>query len=151
MIDSAPATLRHSRRVGELLLQLIVGLQTRVTTHDLSKLDYPEKPVFDEYGPKLKTSTYDSPEYRAYLREMKVATDHHYANNRHHPEHFPDGVAGMTLVDVCEMLADWKAASERHDDGGLATSLEIQKDRFGLSDQLYSVLANTAREAGWLS
>jgi hypothetical protein len=53
---------------------------------------------------------------------------HHDAHNRHHPEFFgEDGVDGMTLVDVIEMLADWKAASERHDDGDLAKSLEIDR------------------------
>ena len=44
------------------------------------------------------------------------------------------GVNDMTLVDLVEMLADWKAATERHDDGDLAKSLEIQRERFGLSD-----------------
>jgi hypothetical protein len=53
---------------------------------------------------------------------------HHYSHNRHHPEFFgEDGVDGMTLVDLIEMLADWKAATERHDDGDLAKSLEIHR------------------------
>jgi hypothetical protein len=148
--DSTLATLQHSRRVDELLLQMLASVQDRVTKHDLSKMEDPEKSIFDEYSPKLKNSTYGSDEYKGFLAEMKVALDHHYANNRHHPEHFPDGVAGMTLVDLVEMLADWKAATERHQDGDLTTSLEIQRDRFGLSDQLVSILENTAREAGWL-
>jgi hypothetical protein len=53
---------------------------------------------------------------------------HHYAYNRHHQEFFgEDGVDGMTLVDLIEMLPDWKAATERHDDGDLAKSLEIHR------------------------
>lgn len=150
MTDSTLDTLRHSRRVDELLLQLVTSVQQRITRHDASKLDDPEKAIFDEYGPKLKTSTYGSDEYKGFLAEMTVALDHHYANNRHHPEHFEDGVAGMTLVDLVEMLADWKAASERHADGDLAVSLGIQRTRFGLSDQLASILENTARDAGWI-
>jgi len=75
---------------------------------------------------------------------------HHYENNRHHPEHFADGVAGMTLVDVAEMLADWKAATERVKDGDLTRSLKIQQERFGLSDDLVSILRNTAEHFGWL-
>lgn len=149
-IDSTVDTLKHSRRVDQLLLQMIVAVQGRVTQHDASKLEDPEKAIFDEYSPKLKASTYGSDEYKAFLSEMKVALDHHYANNRHHPEHFENGVAGMTLVDLVEMLADWKAASERHADGDLAVSLGIQKTRFGLSDQLASILENTARDAGWI-
>jgi hypothetical protein len=150
MSDSTLATLVHSRRVDELLLQLISGLQERVTQHDLSKLYDPEKPIFDEYSPKLKDSTYGSNEYWQFLEEMQVALDHHYAVNRHHPEHFATGVDGMNLIDLVEMLCDWKAATERHDDGDLERSLEVQRGRFNLSDQLVSILRNTAKEAGWI-
>jgi Family of unknown function (DUF5662) len=54
----------------------------------------------------------------------------------------------MTLVDLIEMLADWKAATERRDDGDLAKSLEIQQERFGLSDQVVAILRNTAERFG---
>jgi hypothetical protein len=76
---------------------------------------------------------------------------HHYDHNRHHPEHFSDGVNGMTLVDLIEMLADWKAATERHADGNLGKSLVIQQSRFNLSAQLADILWNTATDAGWLA
>lgn len=134
MEDSTLATLKHSRRVDELLLELIAELMLRLTNHDASKLSPEEKDVFDEFSPKLKDSTYGSEEYWGYLASMKPALDHHYANNRHHPEHFENGVDGMTLIDVFEMLSDWKAATERHDDGDLEKSLEIQQKRFSLSD-----------------
>ena len=150
MEDSTLATLKHSRRVDELLLQLMAEIGLRVTKHDASKLEDPEKSTFDEFSPKLRDSTYGSDEYWSFLDAMKPALEHHYANNRHHPEHFENGVDGMTLVDLVEMLSDWKAATERHDDGDLEKSLEIQQKRFSLSDQLVSILRNTAREAGWL-
>jgi hypothetical protein len=151
MSDSTLATLQHSRRVDELLLEIVFDIQRRITKHDLSKMQQPELPIFDEYSPKLKTTTYGSDEYKGYLAQMQVALDHHYANNRHHPEHFELGVNGMTLVDVVEMLCDWKAATERHDDGDLQRSFDIQKDRFGLSDQLVDIFRNTAEEFGWLN
>lgn len=150
MEDSTLATLKHSRRVDELLLQLMAEIGLRVTKHDASKLEDPEKSTFDEFSPKLRDSTYGSDEYWSFLDAMKPALEHHYANNRHHPEHFENGVDGMTLVDLVEMLSDWKAATERHTDGDLEKSLEIQQKRFSLSDQLVSILRNTAREAGWL-
>jgi len=81
---------------------------------------------------------------------MGEGLTHHYEANRHHPGHFDDGVNGMTLVDVIEMLADWKAATERHADGDLAKSLEIQRERFSLCDQLGAILRNTAEHFGWL-
>jgi hypothetical protein len=110
----------------------------------------PELAVFDEYTPKLAKSTYGSDEYKEFLVGMGAGLKHHYASNRHHPEHFDNGVSGMTLVDVVEMLVDWKAATERHKNGDLATSLEIQRKRFELSDQLYEILVNTAVAFGWI-
>jgi hypothetical protein len=148
--DSTLDTLKHSRRVDELLLQAVEDLLGRVGKHDASKCEPPEKAIFDEYTPKLRDSTYGSDEYKGFLAEMGAGLQHHYEANRHHPEHFPDGVAGMTLTDLAEMLADWKAAGERHADGDMARSLAIQRERFGLSDQLFTILENTAREAGWL-
>ncbi len=59
----------------------------RFTCHDRSKTESPEVECFDEYTPKLKGATYGSDEYKQWLAEMKPALDHHYAANRHHPEH----------------------------------------------------------------
>lgn len=59
-------------------------------------------------------------------------------------------ISHMTLVDLIEMLADWKAATERHADGSLRTSLMINADRFGISEQLQGILRNTAQEYLWM-
>lgn len=148
--DSRPETLGHIERVQSLLAEVTDELHHRGVAHDASKLVDPELATFDEYTPKLKASTYGSDEYKAFLAGMGEGLQHHYAHNRHHPEHHPDGIAGMSLVDLVEMLADWKAATERHDDGDLGRSLLIQAERFGISEQLAKVLANTARAMGWL-
>jgi len=66
MIDSTLETLRHSRRVDELMLQLVGDIQKRITKHDLSKMEDPEKSTFDEYSPKLSKSTYGSDEYKSF-------------------------------------------------------------------------------------
>lgn len=60
------------------------------------------------------------------------------------------GLRGMSLLDVLEMLVDWKAAGERHNDGSIERSLTVNRGRFKISDQLYAILENTARELGWL-
>ena len=148
--DSTLDTMRHSRRVDELLLQIIIALQERVTRHDLSKMAPPEKAVFDRVTPLLEHSTYGSEEYKASLADMGEVLVHHYGANRHHPEHYETGISGMTLVDVIEMLCDWKAATERHADGSLARSLTIQEGRFGIEPQLMALLTNTAVAFGWL-
>lgn len=148
--DSRPDTVAHIERVRELLNQVALELDRRGDEHDRSKLEDPELEIFNEYTPKLKHSTYGTEEYQGFLRDMGAGLAHHYEHNRHHPEHFADGIEGMTLVDLVEMLADWKAATERHADGDLARSLRIQEDRFGIGGQLANVLWNTAEALDWL-
>lgn len=124
---------------------MVLELEYRGKVHDLSKLEDPEKAIFDEFTPKLKGCTYGSDEYKEFLKEMSVALDHHYKTNRHHPEHFENGISGMDLIDLLEMLADWKGASERHADGDIIKSIEINSNRFGLSDQLAQIFINTLK------
>lgn len=137
-------TFRHIERVRNLLNYMVNDLLDRGRKHDQSKLVSPEVEYFAEYTDKLATCTYGSEEYEGYRKAMKPALDHHYASNRHHPEHFKDGVNDMNLIDVLEMLCDWKAASERHNDGNIRKSIEKNADRFGLSPQLVRILENTA-------
>jgi hypothetical protein len=147
--DSTADTLLHSRRVGELLVSVIDALAHRAVNHDLSKTKSPELEMFNEFTPKLKHSTYGSDEYKGFLAEMQEGLKVHYANNRHHPEHYREGISGMTLIDLIEMLADWKAATERHDDGDIQRSLEINQERFEIDDQLQAILTNTILLLGW--
>jgi len=147
--NSKPDTIKHISRVKELLTHASNELLVRADKHDNSKLLSPEKELFDEYTPKLKECTYGSPEYKGYLKGLKVALDHHYANNSHHPEHYHNGVNGFDIIDLIEMLNDWKAATERHADGDIYKSIEINKTRFNLSDQLCNIFINTANRLGW--
>lgn len=149
MYDSTPDTLQHIRRVQALLADMQARLARRAIAHDQSKLEEPEKPVFDAVTGALRTMTYGSEEYAAQLTAMGPALAHHYACNSHHPEHYDDGVAGMTLLDLVEMLCDWKAATERHADGSLERSIQINRERFALSDQLAAILENTRLEMRW--
>jgi hypothetical protein len=143
MYDSRPDTLEHIKSVAGKLTRVARDLLHRATVHDASKLEPPEKELFDEFTPKLKDVTYGSDEYKGYLEQLQVALDHHYASNRHHPEHFENGVSDMTLMDVMEMLMDWWAATERHADGDIYKSLEHNRERFNIDPQLASILKNT--------
>ena len=147
--DSSFYTRKHIDSVRENIAEFIQRLYVRAIGHDESKLQEPEKSMFDEFTPRLKDSTYGSDEYKGFLKDMGVALKHHYENNTHHPEHFESGVNGMTLLDVLEMLADWKAATMRHADGDIQESLRINKDRFGISEQLFEILKNTVEEMKW--
>lgn len=136
-------TLQHILNVRNLLDKVIIKLIGRAEAHDQSKLEEPELSIFVEYTPKLAQSTYGSSEYKQFLKEMKPALDHHYANNPHHPEYHKTGINGMTLLDVLEMFCDWKAATLRHHDGDIKKSIEINTKRFGIAEQLKNILLNT--------
>lgn len=153
--DSALDTIKHIRTVQNKLGIIISELYQRGIEHDASKLEDPEKEIFDVYTPKLKNTTYGSDEYKKFLDDMRPALQHHYRENRHHPEYFDHhgstGYTGipaiyhMNLIDVIEMFCDWAAASERHDDGSLAKSIEINKERFHLDQQLVDIFKNTVK------
>lgn len=138
-------TIKHIEQVRKYIRIFTDSLSNRGVTHDASKLESPELEVFTECTPKLASLTYGSEEYDASLKELQVALEHHYASNRHHPEHFPKGIEDMTLIDIVEMLCDWKAASLRQHDGNLLKSIEINAQRFGYDDQLKKIFLNTAK------
>lgn len=147
--DSKADTLLHIKRVSELLMQAANELLRRASVHDSSKLESPEKELFDEFTPKLKNTTYGSNEYMKHLEKLKIALNHHYSHNSHHPEHYENGVDGFDLFDLIEMFFDWKAAGERHEDGNIYVSIEINKERFKLSEQTVKLFNNTAKRLGW--
>jgi len=141
------ATIEHIKRVGHFLNVVAGELRRRATLHDATKLQSPEFEMFAGNTGQLNGLTYGSDEYEAQRKKMLgEALGHHYENNRHHPEHFEQGVDDMTLIDLMEMFCDWKAATERHADGDIFKSIEHNTGRFGLSEQLAQILRNTVKE-----
>ena len=138
-------TIKHIDKVRYYLRIVTERLTTRGVMHDRTKLESPEIELFTELTPKLAETQYGSDEYKAFLTELKPALDHHYANSRHHPEHFNKGILDMNLIDIVEMLCDWKAASERQQDGNLLKSIEQNAQRFGYDDQIKQIFINTAK------
>lgn len=148
MSDSRHDTHEHIAAVRGLLLGCAEDLLERGHRHDRSKLTDPELAIFDEYGPKLRETTYGSAEYKSHLAEMEVALDHHYAENDHHPEHFGkghnEGIHRMTLLQLTEMLCDWIAASRRHGTGGdVRKSIDMNTVRFGYGHEIRQLLMNS--------
>jgi len=136
---------RHTARVSYYLLEMQKMLFDKSQTHDESKLSKDEFPLFEKYAPLLNTCEYGSEKYKKYLEELQPALKHHYANNRHHPEHFENNIAGMNLIDLCEMFCDWLAAGEQHIDGGnIFKSIAINQARFGYGNEIKAILENTA-------
>lgn len=138
-------TMKHIEKVREIVWVFIEKLASRAFEHDKAKLESPEVEVFAEYTPKLAETVYGSEEYMQNLKEMNGALQHHYAQYRHHPEHFDKGVDDMTLVDLIEMFCDWKASTARQIDGNLLKSIETNAGRFNMSKQLKQIFVNTAK------
>lgn len=145
MSDQRFKTIRHIETVRNYLNEVIRELLNRAEQHDQSKLQSPEREMFDKYTEKLRGMTYGSDEYKACMAEMsKDALGHHYANNRHHPQHHANGVKDMDLIDLVEMFFDWYSATKRHNDGDIYRSIEINQKRDGYSDELKQIFKNTA-------
>lgn len=146
IIKSNLETIKHIHSVRQNLYKMIENLDERARLHDQSKLESPEQEIFGETFEELGKIEYGSPEYDKLLERVKPAITHHYANNRHHPEHWPNGINDMTLLDLVEMLCDWKSATARNKNGNIRKSIEINSERFGMSPQLKQIFENTVRE-----
>ena len=173
-------TFRHIETVRNYLNRFVTSLLRRGEKHDQSKLENPEVELFTEMTPILSKLTFGSPEYDESKAKLGPALEHHYAKNRHHPEHWPSvdskeadlveehiktlnvenqpelvailsehveslrsPLNNMSLLDHCEMLCDWKASSERHNDGNIRKSIKHNARRFGMSPQLINIYEAT--------
>jgi hypothetical protein len=151
MDDQRIKTYEHIRNVQSLLTGVISELLKRSNEHDRSKLLEPEVDIFSALTPKLEGLTYGTEEYNRIRSELGPALEHHYKNNPHHPEYHKDGIKGMSLVDLLEMICDWQAATLRHSDGNINRSLDLNQKRFGYSDELKEILKNTVAQLNILS
>lgn len=139
-------THKHINLVRHYINGFIVDLMSRASNHDKSKLEDPELSVFAKHTSKLKDVSYGTDEYNKLLELVKPAIDHHFSKNRHHAEHWPEGIESMTLVDLIEMLSDWKAATQRNKNGNIEKSLDINSKKYNFSPQLKCIFENTIRE-----
>jgi len=143
LYDSTVDVMEHKERVEYWIRNFISQLKGRSKVHDDSKLREPEKAMFDIWVPELKRREFGSDEYKQALVEMGEGLKHHYDSNRHHPEHYENGINGMTIMDLVEMLCDWMAAAQAKKS---RIDLSYLAERFGISDQLVEIIANTLRE-----
>lgn len=141
--DCTKDVIDHIHKVQKWMGDFAVQIISRSSWHDKSKLEETEKPMFDKFTPRLKELAFGSNEYKTALAEMGGALKHHYENNRHHPEHYENGINGMTLVDIIEMLCDWMASAQAKN---TYIDLSYLSKRFSLSEQLVNIIANTLRE-----
>ena len=138
-------TLQHIHEVRWLMCLAAVQIINRGHAHDASKLVEPELSGFAALKVRLADVEYGTPAYRQALADAREVVQHHYRVSDHHPDHFPNGIRDMNLLQILEMVADWASASKRTKDGSIWKSLEVNRDRFNLSSDLVMVLANTIK------
>ena len=149
-MNSTEKTLRHMKRVQDLLGDVASEFVRRGKLHDLSKLEEEEAGPLREMDALIEREgnvPFGSPEYEVRKRLLGPMLAHHYAANSHHPEHYEDGVDGMDLFDLVEMFVDWKAASERGEAPSMGLSVGAKK--YQITPQLERIMRNTADRLGW--
>lgn len=145
LIDYDIGVENHIVEVAKNIANLQSELDDRMLTHDASKFGSTEKDLMAVTFPRLAKVEYGSEGYKELLTEVKVALDHHYFHNRHHPEFHEKGIDGMDLIDLCELICDWKSSILKNANGDIFKSIEINTKRFNLSSQLVSILTNTVK------
>lgn len=134
---------KHVNLVSEAMGLLAKILVQRGINHDKTKFEEPEKSIFCKHTPELDKCEFGSEEYKKHLEKVKVAIEHHYKNNSHHPEHYENGIKDMNLLDIVEMFCDWYAVTQQLGKNSIEKSIEINKERFGYSDDLEAIFKNT--------
>jgi hypothetical protein len=140
------ATLAHKVRVGRYMVGFAARILYRAIRHDNSKLHSPELTIFANAPVGPYDVPYGSQQYFNNLATLSQALVHHYTHNSHHPEHYADGVSGMNLIDLVEMVSDWQAAASLHRGANFQEILSISQQRYGMSDDLSAILANSKSE-----
>lgn len=142
-------TIQHVSEVQENIEEFASDLKKRAIAHDRSKFADPEFSVFVSTRPEFKKANYGTPEYQAVVDAAIVGVNHHYSLNRHHTAHFPNGIKDMNLLDVLEMMADWRAASRRSPDLSFKDSLPRAFKKYEMDETLQRLILNTIDYLGW--
>jgi transposase len=142
--NSTKETLFHQSLVRGRMERVISALMYRAFRHDESKHEEPEKSAIDRVRPELKKLDYGSPEYRALKNEF---AQYHYKDprNRHHLQHFENGIEGMNLVDVLEMVCDIRASGDTSKDSDVRANIR----KMDIPPIVQTLIINTLDDLGW--
>ena len=138
-------TLKHKAWVFLYTSQFALKLFWRGIIHDLSKFRWSEAEGFVRVIDQMPKHEFGSEEYKRCLRAIKPSIDLHYSRNSHHPEFYTDKISGMSIIDVAEMFADWRAASKRNKNPNLDRSLDSLQVRYGFSGIFKKMAKNSMK------
>ena len=151
-------TKEHKKCVERLMLSLLTDLinniddfnivkyYRRAMDHDNSKLN--DTLEFNNYvllNKEMEGVNYGTNKYKEIVKKYSIATELHYKNNSHHPEHYSLGVNQMDTLDLIEMICDWCSVLTLKKIEDWESGFIINKKRFNIYDELYTKIYNTAR------
>ncbi len=142
--------LTHISEVAENINEIRYDLEKRGISHDRNKFEVLEFDSFVKTRQEFKKANYGSEEYRECLEVIKPALDHHYQNNRHHTKFHENGFTDMNLLDILEMLADWKAANKRSPDLSFEDSLPEAFEQYNIPKNMRKHIIATLKYLGWI-
>lgn len=137
--------IQHIQWLMEGMAWVQGQLMLRMLSHDRTKIGESELDAYAEIVPGFKNLQYGTEEHKAHGKRLGPAWKHHTEHNRHHPEHFESGISDMTLIDLVEMVCDWRAASMRGGYFDWERSLDQAKKNHGIDQQLFEILGNTCK------
>ena len=143
-------TILHVSEVAENLEAMASQLRQRGLSHDRTKFQALEFDAFVSTREQFKKANYGTQDYQDCVAAVRPAVDNHHENNRHHTDYHKNGINDMTLIDVMEMLADWKAAARRSPDRKFEDTLEYAKNKYAIDDQLFKIIVNTLKSLAWI-
>jgi len=142
-IDGKKLTIEHIERVRYYMGIIIDNLKKRAQEHDTSKLETPEKEIFGEFSPQLKTVKYGSPEYSKLLDLIKPALESHYRKNNHHPEWF-------LFQEEWKPVVGYENIYEVSNYGQIrSVTREIEREKMGNLDKKGQILRSCITPAGY--
>jgi len=138
----------HRLRVFQYMSQMSKDIMYRGNVHDESKLGPHEFLHHVRMIEEFEKHPFGTEGYDKAKEGLGPAVEHHFLHNRHHPEYFVDGINDMNLVDVIELLMDWKAATLNHSNslGDILKSVDILSEKYNISPQLKRIFLNTIKD-----
>lgn len=138
--------ISHKESVAVSMAKFSAELAYRAAIHDISKFSKEEFEPYAKCVDDFNKYEFGSPEEKQLREKLLPGALCHHRKNRHHPEHHMNGINDMNLIDLIEMMCDWKSAAERVPGDSLRKGLKILKERYEISPQLLKVIENTARD-----
>lgn len=150
MIISTYSSTNFNTDISDnILCNTILNISKRIIEHDNSKLcSKSEYDIYKNTVYKFQNLDFGTEEYNKVKEEVGKGFEIHYMNNMHHIEHFTNGIYGMNLYNILEMILDWCSSAVSRGFKFKLSSIyrRIESDNFSkglcdiIKDNIYLIL-----------